>query len=409
MEQVASEVQEPKVTLFPVVNRIRSKIISSYEQYSLRSHQLKRFTLQLYIAKELFLYFLVLFFFFFSMFFVNQFLLLAKTILRQRVPVPDVLLLIWYSLPAIIAQSAPFATLVGFLMCLGRMASDNEIMVLRATGQRYSVILLPVLVMGAIISLFSFVMNDYFLPLGNINYLKLQRQIVVSNPGVQIESNTVKRMNKTALVMGEAKDNHVDDLIILDSSQNNQLRIICAKDVDAISTAFPGVLLTLSMHSPVVFQLDTSDKASYDLIDADTMSYNVFDSVILSDSNGVSPREMTSHDLKALIKSYETDGTFTKQQLNSYYLEYYKKFSIPFGSVFFALLALPLALLFGKKNGQVVGMIIGVVISFLYWAATMIGQQLGYSNGFDGFWTMWTPNVVIGALGVWLYLRLRKS
>lgn len=409
MEQVASEVQEPKVTLFPVVNRIRSKIISSYEQYSLRSHQLKRFTLQLYIAKELFLYFLVLFFFFFSMFFVNQFLLLAKTILRQRVPVPDVLLLIWYSLPAIIAQSAPFATLVGFLMCLGRMASDNEIMVLRATGQRYSVILLPVLVMGAIISLFSFVMNDYFLPLGNINYLKLQRQIVVSNPGVQIESNTVKRMNKTALVMGEAKDNHVDDLIILDSSQNNQLRIICAKDVDAISTTFPGVLLTLSMHSPVVFQLDTSDKASYDLIDADTMSYNVFDSVILSDSNGVSPREMTSHDLKSLIKSYEADGTFTKLQLNSYYLEYYKKFSIPFGSVFFALLALPLALLFGKKNGQVVGMIIGVVISFLYWAATMIGQQLGYSNGFDGFWTMWTPNVVIGALGVWLYLRLRRS
>ncbi|HAO30797.1 MAG TPA: YjgP/YjgQ family permease [Treponema sp.] len=383
--------------------------MSSYEQYSLRSHQLKRFTLQLYIAKELFLYFLVLFFFFFSMFFVNQFLLLAKTILRQRVPVPDVLLLIWYSLPAIIAQSAPFATLVGFLMCLGRMASDNEIMVLRATGQRYSVILLPVLVMGAIISLFSFVMNDYFLPLGNINYLKLQRQIVVSNPGVQIESNTVKRMNKTALVMGEAKDNHVDDLIILDSSQNNQLRIICAKDVDAISTTFPGVLLTLSMHSPVVFQLDTSDKASYDLIDADTMSYNVFDSVILSDSNGVSPREMTSHDLKSLIKSYEADGTFTKLQLNSYYLEYYKKFSIPFGSVFFALLALPLALLFGKKNGQVVGMIIGVVISFLYWAATMIGQQLGYSNGFDGFWTMWTPNVVIGALGVWLYLRLRRS
>ncbi|HBD67740.1 MAG TPA: YjgP/YjgQ family permease, partial [Treponema sp.] len=171
----------------------------------------------------------------------------------------------------------------------------------------------------------------------------------------------------------------------------------------------PGVLLTLSMHSPVVFQLDTSDKASYDLIDADTMSYNVFDSVILSDSNGVSPREMTSHDLKSLIKSYEADGTFTKLQLNSYYLEYYKKFSIPFGSVFFALLALPLALLFGKKNGQVVGMIIGVVISFLYWAATMIGQQLGYSNGFDGFWTMWTPNVVIGALGVWLYLRLRRS
>lgn len=371
--------------------------------------KLGKLTLELYIAKELFLYFLVLFFFFFAMFFVNQFLLLAKTILKQRVPVPDVLLLIWYSLPSIIAQSAPFATLVGFLMCLGRMASENEILIFRATGQRYFVILRPVLIMGLAISIFSFVMNDYFLPLGNINYLELQRKIVVSNPGVQIESNSVKRLNNTTLVMGEASDEHIDDLIIFDTSQNGKMRIISAADVNANSTSLEGVLLTLSMQQPLVLMLDNSEEKNFDVIDGESMSYNVFDSVMLASSSTVSPREMTSYDLRALIKSYEEDGVFTKEQLNSYYLEYHKKFSIPFGSLFFALLALPLALLFGNKNGQVVGMIFGIVISFAYWAATMMGQTAGYSRGASGFWVMWAPNLVIGLLGILLYMRLRRK
>ena len=183
---------------FPLKKRIR-KILKSIRSFSLRRYiytkllekaqatdntkkierynnklkaldEVKKSVLIKYIIKELFLYFLVSFLFFFVVFFVNNILLLAQTILEQRVPVPTVAKLIVYCLPAIIAQSAPFATLVGFLMCLGRMVSDNEILILRASGQRYSIILIPVLILGLLISIFSFVMNDYFLPLGTINY-----------------------------------------------------------------------------------------------------------------------------------------------------------------------------------------------------------------------------------------------
>ena len=126
---------------------------------SFRRGGVRRHVLVKYIMRELFIYFFVCFMFFFVIFFVNQILLLAETILKQRVPIPTVIELIVYCLPAIVAQSAPFATLLGFLMCLGRMVTDNEILILRASGQRYSIILIPVLVMGMLISIFSFVMN----------------------------------------------------------------------------------------------------------------------------------------------------------------------------------------------------------------------------------------------------------
>ncbi len=79
----------------------------------IKSHVITR-----YIVKELLLYFFIAFLFFFFVFFVNQILLMAEELLKKHVQLVDVVKLVTYSLPFVVAQSAPFATLVGFLMCL---------------------------------------------------------------------------------------------------------------------------------------------------------------------------------------------------------------------------------------------------------------------------------------------------
>ena len=134
-----------------------------------------------YLVKELLLYFLIAFLFFFLVFFCNQILLLVQDILRKHVPLMDVMKLMSYSLPFIIAQSAPFGTLVGFLMCMGRLMTDNEILILRATGTSFFRLSLPVIILGVLISIGSFFVNDYLLPLGTIQYNKLYKQIIFSN------------------------------------------------------------------------------------------------------------------------------------------------------------------------------------------------------------------------------------
>ncbi len=374
-----------------------------------RLKDIKSNVLVKYIAKELFLYFLVCFAFFFVVFFVNQILLLAETILKKRVPVLSVIKLIGYCLPAIIAQSAPFATLVGFLMCLGRLVSDNEVIILRASGQRYSVILKPVIIMGMLISVFSFVMNDYFLPLGTLNYNRMFKQIIVSNPAVELESQSVKRMNDATLVIGDVSKYNVSDLVLFDAADGGKQRLIVSKNTDVKKVVSPGVLMQLNMNDAFVLMLDKKNRKNFDILTSDGMTLNVFEDSIISSSGGTSPREMTSWDLYKKIKNMKKLNNSTKKQLNSYNLEYNKKFSIPFGSIFFALLAFPLALVFGRKDGQTLGLIFGIIISVLYWAATILGQMFGLRSGWNGFWMMWGPNFFIGLIGILLYLRLRKK
>ena len=145
-----------------------------------------------YLYRELFYYFMICFAFLFVVFFANQILLIGEDMLSKRAPFNDVVKIMVYSLPAIIAQSAPFATLVGFLMCLGRMASDNEILIIRASGFSFRSILVPVMILGLAISLVSFFVNDYLLPLGTIKYNQLYRKIMKSNPTVVLEPDSVK-------------------------------------------------------------------------------------------------------------------------------------------------------------------------------------------------------------------------
>ena len=363
-----------------------------------------------YLCRELLVYFAICFCAFFVVFFVNNILVLAETILRKHVKVSAVLKLILYCLPGVVAQSAPFATLVGFLMCLGKMVTDNEIMILRATGQRYRTIFIPVIAMGLLISIFSFVMNDYFLPLGILKFNRLKRQIVMTDPAVEIEPDTVKRMNSTTIVIGSVSDDKViQDMVFFDTDSEGNDRIIITGQGTVEKSVDDAVLMKFNMGRTSVFSMNRDDRSKFDVLDSQNASFNVFDRLFADATNRISPREMTSLDLWKTIRQMVRENTVTKKRLNQFKLEFNNKFSMPFGSIFFALLAFPLALVFGKRDGLTLGLIFGTFISVMYWAASILGRMFGIKSGWNGFVMMWTPNFVIGVVGILLYLRLRKK
>ena len=187
----------------------------------------RRYTrITLYIAREFLFSFVVAFLFFFFIFFINQLLLMAEEILTRNVPPLDVARLILYSMPAIVALSFPFGTLVGTLMAVGRFSSDNEIIAFRASGVPYRRLFAPLLILGVSFSLVSFVMNDYFLPLGTINFGRLYRELIFYNPELELEPFTVKNYQDATIVTGEVSGRQINDLVILDTTDQGERRIM---------------------------------------------------------------------------------------------------------------------------------------------------------------------------------------
>lgn len=383
--------------------------INDFQVKYLHKGELKSHVLVRYLIKELMLYFSVAFLFFFMIFFVNQILLLIEEILKKHVPFADTMRLMTYSLPMVIAQSAPFATLVGFLMCLGRLMSDNEVLIFRASGQGYFIIAIPVLILGVLISVASFFVNDYLLPIGNINYHKLRREIIASNPGVEIEPNSIKFLNKSIIIIGDVHDSKISDLVFFDEQGTDTQRIIVAGNSEMLTAKKEGVLLQLNMKDSLVASIGTKKRMNFDVLDSSSTTLNILDSQVLEQRSRVLPREMTSYDLGRQIRRLKNMTNPSKYQLNQYRMEFHKKFSNPFGSIFFAILALPLAFIFGKHNGQTICLIFGLVISVLYWAMMILGQMFAIRIGIDAMLAMWLPDVLVGTIGCILYLALKKK
>lgn len=370
---------------------------------------MKKNILVKYFVKELFVYYVIAFLFFFMIFFVNQILLMVQDVLKQRVPLGQVMLLMLYCLPFVISQAAPYATLVGFLMCIARMVTDNEILVLRALGISYKALLASVLIMGAGISVGSFVVNDVLLPRGAIAYNNLYRKMLTSNPSVILEPNSVKRTQSAVLVIGDVTGNKVSDLLMFDTDASGHQRIIASEETVIQQPSDSQVLMQLNMHDSLIFIPSNIDYASLDYLTSSSAVMNIFVSALGTMQYGMNPQEMTSYDLKKYIQKLKDEGIESDRYINIFEVEYNRKFALPFSSLFFAFLAFPLAIIFGKHNGQTVGFIVGIVICLLYWTVQTLGQVFGQRNGLNAFWAMWLSDFLVGVFGIIFYAKMRRS
>lgn len=423
---------------------------------SLESRRSNSVTIFRYIFIEMFFSFIISFFFFFFIFFVNQILLMAQEVLTKHVPLGQVALLIIFSTPAIIAMSAPFASLVGTLMTIGRLTSDNEILVMLSSGLSYRAVFYPAVTIGIFVSLLSFVTNDILLPAGTVQFNKLWRQILVSVPALELEANSVKRFNDTVIITGDVSGNEIDNVIILDRTEDGERRIIMAATAELKDAGKEGLSLDLEeafFHSSKEVAWDDYDYAQMDLL-----QYRVSNEDIIQAMMTVSPREMSSRDVYESVKEKraalaerinsrkgrlavsavalenilragaEADTWNTrasnitgfKRELQSlklvmedrsltiYIIELYRKFAVPFGAFFFVFLAVSLGLM-AKKSGQTVGFIFGNIIAVLYWSLLFIGQTMGLRAGTPPFLSMWLPNILCLIIGVILaVIKVRR-
>ena len=113
---------------------------------------------------------------------------------------------------------------------------------------------------------------------------------------------------------------------------------------------------------------------------------------------------MPSNELSAFIALSKKRGI---KNLNAYYVEYYKRTSLPIASYILTIIAVALA--FRKKRGGTgINLAIGISVMFVYVFLLKIAEVLGAVAGVNSLLYVWIPNVIFGCLALYLYLNARK-
>lgn len=118
---------------------------------------------------------------------MNRLFLLADLIIGKGVALLNVLELLLYTLPSVIAVSVPLAILSGSIMVFGRLSQDNEIIAIRAGGVNPGKIFKPFLGLNIAIAVLMGGFDGFILPEGNYRARNLLSDISRKRPAIKLE------------------------------------------------------------------------------------------------------------------------------------------------------------------------------------------------------------------------------
>ncbi|MBA3035573.1 MAG: LptF/LptG family permease, partial [Desulfobacterium sp.] len=84
--------------------------------------------------------------------------------------------------------------------------------------------------------------------------------------------------------------------------------------------------------------------------------------------------------------------------------ELHKKFSVPFACFVLGILSVALGTQL-KSATRSFGLGLGLIFFLLYYLILSIGYALGESRFYPPFVGMWVPNILIGGIGIYLFIR----
>jgi lipopolysaccharide export system permease protein len=95
-------------------------------------------------------------------------------------------------------------------------------------------------------------------------------------------------------------------------------------------------------------------------------------------------------------------------EANRFLVEIHKKFSIPVACIVFVLVGAPLGVM-ARAGGVGTGVAYSLSFFVLYWVCLIGGESLADRGIVQPAVAMWTPNAVLGLMGIWLVSRMGRE
>ena len=109
-------------------------------------------------------------------------------------------------------------------------------------------------------------------------------------------------------------------------------------------------------------------------------------------------------ELRKYLQSNKDKG----KRYNKALMRYHEKFALPFACFVLGLVAIPLGMQ-TKRGTRSAGTVMGILVFLGYYILLTVGWSFGESGTLHPIAGMWLPNIVLGGIGLFLYIRMIKD
>lgn len=361
-------------------------------------------TVDRYIFSEAFSMWVVGLFGFLAFLIVNKLFLEVQQLLDPSVPASAVVAVVLLEGPAYCTWALPVATLFATLWSMSRLAKDNELDALFTNGVSLYRLFLPFLLLSSLSVLLAYLINEHLVTVA----ASAQQSIYDRYPSIRKDKTKEPPPFFARLDSGEFiaattfdKDSGVLRDVMLDDWSRNGGELMTATNARS-----SGNFLNLGsdQRAPaVIYRQDPLSRLYTGHTVEPVLQHNLGTDLKQVYTDVRTPGELTQTDLARQSREKLARGENPAADLTNLHL----RFSGPFASLAFALVAMPLSLR-APRDERLIGLVMCFVLVMIYYLVYFISKLMGENAVIPPWLGAWSMNILYGGLAFVIFLFSRK-
>ncbi len=425
---------------------------------------LSRYILGQQIAPFLFGIFIIMFILILDFLYKNLEVLIGK-----GVPVLASTELLLLSMGWMMVMAIPMAVLIATLISFMRMSSDNEIVAMKTGGMSLVAIARPVLAAGIVLSFIMIPVHNYVVPETNHRLANLLVSIHRKKPALQLRDGVfMNDIKGYSILVNKSRGREIEGVTISRLEEGRPAQTIRAEHGEIFFSDDQNTLV-MKLYNGEIHDVDENDPKRYLRLSFTEHTIYIPDAgtqLIRLERENRGEREMSITDLRgemarvedkigaqgaqvqkiikessAELEDYYRDQTTpgenrernttraptsvisatedklrsvknqiasNERRLRSLSVEIHKKVALSFACLVFVIIGVPLGVR-AREASAGAGMMISILFFAVYYAFLKVGENLADRGLMPPLLSMWAANLVLGAVGIWLFARANRE
>ncbi len=357
-----------------------------------------------YMVMEMVPPFLLNLFFFTFIFLLSRILDITNMIVNYKIGLGTILLMLLYSMPYFLVFVVPMSVMMTVLLTFLGMSTDNEILALKSCGVSLYQLIPSVLLFCALGGLLTGIMINFGLPWGRLSLKALTVRVATANLDIGLKERTFNDRFEGVMLYVNRIDPRSRDLIdvFIRDQRDEKVRATILSPRGRLYSSPDRPAFRMRLHDGTINQVDIETRS------VNTARFETYD-ITLDLRRAVASVGRGPKDEKEMYPGELADflDTYGKKDARYYQalLEFHKKLSIPFACLALGILAVPLGVQ-SKFSRRSFGLGLGLTFFLLYYLLLSAGLVFGENGSYPPAVGVWVPNIVMGGLGIYLFLRV---
>lgn len=319
-------------------------------------------------------------------------------IVKFKIPITSIMAFYIYYIPTIFLQVTPMAALLSTVYVLSNLNKNNEIIAMKSSGISLWRVLTPILLIGSVVSIIMFIVNDRVVPVSSkiSNYIRreeLEKQKKVGEQKI-IESVALYGSGNRILFARtyDTEKKVLSDVIMHQHDKEESL----VSKITAQKGEWNG--RTWVFSKVIVWKIDNAGR-----ILGEPVFYEEREIPLKEKPSDFANRDwradyMSYRDLKAYINNFRGAGA---KVIKGLLVDLHYKVSFSFISLIIILIGAPFALI-TTRGGVLIGVGMSIGIGLLYYAFIAMSLAFGKAGLLPPVAAAWLGNVLFAGIGIHL-------